>query len=355
MKKTILLSAILAGTLALATDYNYEVTPVVGYNYAQNKTGLDNNEIYGAEIQYNGLDTLLKPELSFIYSPDVNFDLAALSARSGVNYTSAKSDLFRTAINGVYEYNKFGAVIPLAKAGLGYENMAETFAGENRNGVFADVGLGAKIPFAEQVALKLEAIYMLKDNDNSWDSNLELLAGLNIAFGAKSQPVVAPTPAPVVVVPAPAPVVAPVPVDGDDDNDGVKNSVDKCPNTPAGAEVTIEGCPVIVNLHINFDFNSYVVKANSYAQIEKFAKFLKMNPNYTAKIVGHTDDVGSDKFNLNLSLKRATAVKDLLVKAGVETNRIASYGKGETTPVATNNTKEGRAENRRIEAELFKK
>ena len=66
-------------------------------------------------------------------------------------------------------------------------------------------------------------------------------------------------------------------------------------------------------------------------------------------MVGHTDDVGDDDYNLELSLQRAIAVRDFLVNAGVDASKIVTVGAGERMPVASNTTEEGRAENRRVD------
>ncbi len=346
MRKTLLISALLASSLLMAQEYNYEITPVVGYNIAEGNLELDNQVLYGAEMQYNGFNSPIKPELSVLYT-DADYENSTIS-----------TDIYRIALNGVYEYGKFGMIKPLAKVGFGYETIDKHLA-DNRESVFFDAGLGAKIPFTDAIALKVEAVYMAKVNNARWDSNLALLAGLNFAFGPKAQPtpVVAAAPAPVAapVVVAPKPAPAPKPVDGDNDKDGVLNSVDKCPTTPAGHKVDKDGCSKLVNLHVNFDTASYKVKDAYQSKVKEFADFMKSMPNYDAKIVGHTDSVGSDKSNQTLSENRANAVKNLIIKQGVEAKRVSSKGMGEKAPVATNDTAEGKAENRRIEAELIKK
>lgn len=138
----------------------------------------------------------------------------------------------------------------------------------------------------------------------------------------------------------------------DDDHDGVPNSMDKCPNTPQGAAVNADGCPETVNLHINFENNSYTVQPASLPKIDAFAEFLKKYKNYSAEIVGYTDSRGSEAYNKKLSQKRAEAVKQLLIQKGVDASRLTAIGMGELNPIATNATAEGRAKNRRIEANL---
>jgi OOP family OmpA-OmpF porin len=349
MKKLLLIPALLLSSAVIAQDYNYEITPVIGTMIPEGNLDLDNQFLTGAEFQYNGFDALIKPELSFLYTNDADYKNSNIT-----------TDIYRVALNGVYEYKSNSLFTPIAKAGIGYETLDKHFA-DNKDSVFLDAGVGAKVALAENVALKLEAVYMLKENDRRWDSNLALLAGLNFAFGPKAQPVAA-IPEPV-AAPAPKPVVAPVvapkpapkPVDGDDDKDGVLNSKDKCPKTPAGHKVDQDGCSILADLHINFETASYKVDNASLPKVKEFADFLKDMPNYNAKIVGHTDSVGSDKSNQTLSENRANAVKTLIVKEGIAATRVTTDGKGEKSPIASNDTKEGKAQNRRIEAELVKK
>ena len=382
MKRLLLIPALLFGSVAMATDYNYEVTPLIGYNFAEGNIDLDNYAVFGAEVQYNGLSSVIKPELSLLYSK-ADYNTKALKSGSD-------TDVWRLALNGVYEYKKLGFIVPLAKAGIGYESMNDasyTHATGNADSAFIDAGVGAKIPFNDMIALKLEAVYMLKYNDARYDNNLVVLAGLNIAFGAKAQKA-----APVVeekVVEEKiqeAVVVAPVVIDGDDDKDGVLNSQDKCPTTQSGKKVNAEGCfidgdddkdgvlnskdicpntalgdavnsdgcPAKVTLNINFENNSDKVNPDSYKTIQKYADFLNNYATYSAKIVGYTDSRGSQNYNQKLSEKRANAIKDMLVEKGVPLSRLSAVGMGENNPIADNSTKEGRAKNRRIEAELTK-
>ncbi len=179
MKRLLLIPALMLGTVAMATEYNYEITPLIGYNIAEGNIDLDDYAVFGAELQYNGYDSVIKPELSIFYS-NADYNLDGLK----------ESDVWRVAVNGVYEYDKLGFITPLAKAGVGAEHMSDDYTsvtGNEANCLFIDVGVGAKIPFNDMIALKLEAVYMLKYNDARFDNNLALLAGLNIAFGEKAQ------------------------------------------------------------------------------------------------------------------------------------------------------------------------
>ena len=87
--------------------------------------------------------------------------------------------------------------------------------------------------------------------------------------------------------------------------------------------------------------------------LEEVIEFLKKHPQIIIEISGHTDEVGTDANNMNLSDRRAAKVKEIIVKAGVNTNRIYTIGFGETRPIATNSTSEGKLKNRRVEFKIL--
>lgn len=136
----------------------------------------------------------------------------------------------------------------------------------------------------------------------------------------------------------------------DTDGDGVPDNIDKCPNTPKNTAVNHYGCPVITTLRINFDFNKAEVKKIYYPEIKKVAEVLKSNPALKIEIDGYTDNIGSKTYNLKLSLKRAEAVKNILVKVyKINPKRIKVKGFGEEYPLVPNTTSTNRALNRRVE------
>ncbi|MTI22825.1 hypothetical protein E1176_17465 [Fulvivirga sp. RKSG066] len=107
--------------------------------------------------------------------------------------------------------------------------------------------------------------------------------------------------------------------------------------------------------NIFFDFDKTTLKSESYVELDKVVEFLKNNPSLEIEIAGHTDDKGSDEYNLNLSQGRAQSVVDYLIGQGIDEFRLVARGYGETVPVATNTTDEGRATNRRVEFTVLKK
>ncbi|MBC7949815.1 MAG: OmpA family protein [Chitinophagaceae bacterium] len=101
---------------------------------------------------------------------------------------------------------------------------------------------------------------------------------------------------------------------------------------------------------ILFDFQSAVIKPESYGVVKEIASVLKDNGPLRIKVIGHTSNDGDDNANMELSKKRASAVKDLLTtEFGIEASRLETEGKGETQPIADNKTKEGKTANRRVE------
>ena len=110
---------------------------------------------------------------------------------------------------------------------------------------------------------------------------------------------------------------------------------------------------VRVELDVKFDFDKAQVKPESYGDIKALADFMNQYPSTSTIVEGHTDSVGSDAYNQKLSERRASAVRDVLVNQyGVDGSRGNSVGYGEARPVADTATAEGRAFNRRVEAEV---
>jgi OOP family OmpA-OmpF porin len=118
------------------------------------------------------------------------------------------------------------------------------------------------------------------------------------------------------------------------------------------ASTTVTVVPRVIDrltLHVNFDTNKATFKKADDADVEKAVEFLKKYPTAKFELEGHTDSTGSPAYNQKLSEKRAEAVKERLVKRGIDPARIHAVGYGETKPVADNKTVKGRAENRRVE------
>ncbi len=154
--------------------------------------------------------------------------------------------------------------------------------------------------------------------------------------------------------------------DGDADGDGVMDSRDKCPDTPKGVAVDATGCPIvavvvvekvvikeelIVVRDVNFEFNSARLTAADKDKLNALAARLKKDAaNARLKVTGYTDSVGNEAYNLKLSKERAHSVVEYLIDSGVPRSQfIAVEGGGESNPVASNQTPEGRAQNRRTE------
>ncbi|MET1254762.1 OmpA family protein [Aliikangiella maris] len=145
----------------------------------------------------------------------------------------------------------------------------------------------------------------------------------------------------------------------DTDNDGVVNSLDQCQQTPMGAKVDASGCrialkeDVSITLNVQFANNSNEITDAYRNDIKRVADFMRQYPDTRVTIEGHTDSRGSAQYNQQLSEKRAKAVMDYLIaEFSVAANRIRAVGKGEESPIASNDTAEGRKENRRVQAEI---
>jgi outer membrane protein OmpA-like peptidoglycan-associated protein len=105
-----------------------------------------------------------------------------------------------------------------------------------------------------------------------------------------------------------------------------------------------------MTLRINFDFDKYNIRESDKVELQKAIDFIKKYPGAKVMLEGHTDSIGSEKYNLTLSKKRAKSTKDYLVAVGgLNEKLIQTKGYGEKKPIASNKTKDGRAQNRRVE------
>lgn len=148
----------------------------------------------------------------------------------------------------------------------------------------------------------------------------------------------------------------------DRDNDGVLDKDDQCPDVPG--TVANNGCPEVTVEVINqlneysktilFDTGKATIRQESYATLQNIVDIMKEYPTAEFVIEGHTDSVGRESTNQKLSDNRAASVRDYLTTIGMDGNRLSSVGYGESRPIAPNNTKAGRQQNRRVEISLKK-
>ena len=136
----------------------------------------------------------------------------------------------------------------------------------------------------------------------------------------------------------------------DSDGDGVPDYLDQCPDTPLGAVVDTDGCPyTILELSdVHFEFDSARLTSQAKSVLDRATSAINSAPG-TVSVEGHTDSTGSDDYNLGLSQRRAQSVVDYLVSQGVSSSKLQAKGFGESSPKTTNATREGRAQNRRVE------
>jgi outer membrane protein OmpA-like peptidoglycan-associated protein len=150
----------------------------------------------------------------------------------------------------------------------------------------------------------------------------------------------------------------------DADKDGIPDATDACPKVPGqpDPDPTKNGCPKFIHLEgsqvrvlqqVHFETGSATILADSFPMLGEIAALLKANPDIRQmRVDGHTDNRGGADLNLDLSRRRAASVRQWLVDHGIEAQRLESEGYGLTRPIATNDSPEGRALNRRVEFQI---
>jgi OmpA-OmpF porin, OOP family len=146
----------------------------------------------------------------------------------------------------------------------------------------------------------------------------------------------------------------------DEDRDGVIDSADLCLGSPPGFRVDATGCvtegqTVIVLKSVDFEFDSAKLTRDARVTLDRVARGLRNQPDLRLAIVGHTDSLGTEAYNQHLSYARALSVRNFLVDIGIDGNRLQPKGLGESRPIASNDSDQGRAQNRRVEFEVLGK
>lgn len=343
----------------------------------------------------------LRPELDLSYAKN---DISSFRV---ANVTDPNPDAgvkaYRLFLNGWYDFKFSDTLKPYVGAGLGAQRTKlKLYDRSFSTTAFAyQLGTGINWWFTPKTTLSLDYRFVdsrpKHDLGNGGTLETKLQAnqiglGFKYFFSGASSAAAA-TPAaeePAQVVPpvetpaAPAKKCTNVPAgippemlgpDGcplDSDGDGIPDYLDECPHSPPGAKVLPNGCALkgdcrkpragekvdehgcaldktFVLRGVKFDFDSDRLTPESKTILNDVAETLKGNPEIKVEVAGHTDDIGTDAYNLGLSEHRAGSVKTYLESRGVEAARMTPVGYGKTVPIDTNATDEGRENNRRVE------
>ncbi|KFX69484.1 porin [Pseudomonas taeanensis MS-3] len=283
--------------------------------------GFAKKEIFDSARDFKNNGNLFGGSVGYYLTDDVELRLGYDEVHNARGEDGRNIKGANTALDALYHFNNAGdALRPYVSAGFSDQSIGQSGRSGRNGSTFANVGGGAKYYITENLYARagVEAQYNIDQGDTEWAPSI----GIGMNFGGGSKPVAQ------VAEAAPEPMPEPMPVE-----------------EPAQV--------VRVELDVKFDFDKARVKEESYGDIKNLADFMKQYPQTTTTVAGHTDSVGTDAYNQNLSEKRASAVREVLVNQyGVEGERVSAAGYGESQPVADNATESGRAINRRVEAEV---
>lgn len=327
MKMSRIALAMLVAAPLAAANAGVTVTPLMlGYTFQDSKhnNSWDDHLTGSPELQD---DLFVGAALGVELTPWLGFEAEYNQVKGDVDGLAAGAEYKQTQINGNFyatsdliTKNYDSKIKPYVLLGAGHYKYDIDGIAKDEEGTLGNAGFGAFWRLNDALSLRTEARATYNIDEDFW--NYTALAGLNVVLGGHLKPA-----APVVEV-APVEPVAPV----------------------QPQELTED---LNMELRVFFDTNKSNIKDQYKPEIAKVAEKLVEYPNATARIEGHTDNTGPRALNERLSLARANSVKSSLVNEyNVDPARLSTQGFAWDQPIADNNTKEGRAMNRRVFATI---
>lgn len=310
---------------AHAADDRFYLAPSVNYTFADSDRRADDD--WGLAL------ALGKP-----VSRHWNLELALSGASLNMDSGGGEYDLIGLGVDAVYLVNRDADFTPYGVVGVGA--LRTDIPGSDDVGVAASAGVGVLKRLTENVALRADARYRWDDNaadafseDNFGDWIVGV--GLTIALGKSAQAARAPQAAVEPAPAAPAPTPEPAPA--------------LQTEQAAQLERSQAGDVVVLPEEVNFAFDSAALRPDAVTVLDEAVTVLNRRTDIKVDVVGHTCNIGPEAYNQGLSERRAKSVYDYFIGNGIAAERLTTQGYGETRPAYSNDTREGRAKNRRVE------
>ncbi len=285
------------------------------------------------------------------FALELNYGTGSYKVKDFAGSSGPSEQLRAASLDVLYKFFPNSIFRPFILAGGG--ELQDRIGGnlDNNHSWMAEAGVGALTGIGSQsgstrLQLRTEAKYRREFIQNNAfipnnPGDIVFGVGLQLSFGNPTRP------APVVAPPPPEP--APIPREV-----AVAPTPEPC-HAPAGFQVDAN-CLIIeqtvVVRAVDFEFNSTQLTAPAQRTLDEVATALLTQPELNVEVQGHTDSIGTETYNLGLSERRAVAVKAYLVSRGLSATALTAKGYGKAKPIASNETAEGRAQNRRVAFEV---
>jgi OOP family OmpA-OmpF porin len=366
--------AVLAAPAIANADWIYRV----GGAYMVTEQGDLKVNDSGGELRIDDDGPVVSGDMTWIFTDHLGIELwISDTFNSGIFYRDGSGqagvddvDLQSPTASLQWHFNPEGWFRPYFGAGVAYTMVDDSTLGnvaidddtswtvgggidigQPRSGFLVNVyakyiDFSPDVEISKKAGIPVPAAGGSSGGTGNWDIN-PVVYGVSVGYRFGREPerpvdTVPPVPPPAAAAAAASAKCA------DADGDGVCDSADRCPSTPAGARVGAHGCPCDVSVETHFAFDSAELTAADKAELDRVAERMKSLDFVIGEAGGHTDGVGDEAYNQGLSERRARAVYEYLVSKGVGSGRVNVVGYGESRPVADNATEEGRARNRRV-------